>query len=284
MASDISLGVGDGARRMTYAELATVRGVSLASARRLVLRHRWPRQTGNDGVVRVTVPLTALRKSPETADFRDTTTPGSVTTTDPAPPDSVSHVPDAMTFERVSTTDAAAAAAVTTTDPLTVIAIQTLSQAVDMLREDLGIANSFLLAEREHAGQAERRIDELQVLLTEERRQAQTSAPDIRGIIKEVIREIAGAAPPDNGDDDRERLQTLESTIAALREQVEDAQSGLVAERQRAEQAEHRVDDLLVALADARTAAMITGYEATALRTRLARLTERRPWWRRWFR
>jgi hypothetical protein len=153
-----------------------------------------------------------------------------------------------------------------------------------MLREDLGIANSFLLAEREHAGHAERRIDELQALLTEERRQAQTSAPDIRGIIKEVIREIAGAAPPDNGDDDRERLQTLESTIAALREQVEYAQSGLVAERQRAEQAEHRVDDLLVALADARTAAMITGYEAAALRTRLARLTERRPWWRRWFR
>jgi outer membrane murein-binding lipoprotein Lpp len=189
-----------------------------------------------------------------------------------------------MTVECVSTTDTAAAAAVTTTDPLTVIAIQTLSQAVDMLREDLGIANSFLLAERERAGQAERRVDELQGLLTEERRQAQTSAPDIRGIIKEVIREIAGAAPPDNRDDDRERLQTLETTIAALQEQVEYAESGVVAERQRAEQAEHRVDELQVALADARTAAMITGYEAAALRTQLALLTERRPWWRRWFR
>jgi outer membrane murein-binding lipoprotein Lpp len=284
MASDISLAVGDGARRMTYAELTTVRGISLPSTRRLVLRHRWPRQTGNDGVVRVTVPLTALRKSPETADFCETTTPGSITTTDPVPPDSVSHVTDAMTVERVSTTDAAAAAAVTTTDPLTVIAIQTLSQAVDMLREDLGIANSFLLAERERAGQAERRVDELQALLTEERRLAQTSAPDIRGIIKEVIREIAGAAPPDNRDDDGERLQTLESTIAALREQVEYAKSGLVAERQRAEQAEYRVDELLAALADARTAAMITGCEAAALRIQLALLTERRPWWRRWFR
>ena len=284
MASDITLAVGDGARRMTYAELAIVRGISAASARRLVLRHRWPRQTGNDGVVRVTVPLTALRKIPETVDFPDTTTPGSITTTDPVLPDSVSHVTDAMTVEYASTTDAAAAAAVTTTDPLTVIAIQTLSQAVDMLREDLGIANSFLLAERERAGRAERRVDELQGLLTEERRQAQTSAPDIRGIIKEVIREIAGAAPPDNGDDDRERLQTLESTIAALREQVEYAQSGLAAEQQRAEQAEHRVDELLVALADARTAALITGYEAAALRTQLALLTERRPWWRRWFR
>jgi hypothetical protein len=299
MASDITLAVGDGARRMTYAELAAVRGISLPSVRRLVLRHRWPRQTGNDGVVRVTVPLTALKphdpvgttdtvtappKGLETADFRDTTTPGYVTTTDPVTPDSVSYVTDATTVEPVGTTDTAAAAAVTTTDPLTVIAIQTLSQAVEMLREDLGVANSSLLSERERVGQAERRVDELQALLAEERRQARTSAPDTRGIVKEVIREIAGAALPGDGDDDRERLQALESAIAALREQVEYAQSGLVAERQRAEQAERRADELLVALADARTAAMITGCEAAALRTQLALLTERRPWWRRWFR
>jgi len=42
--SDISLAVDDGARRMTYAELAEARAISLSSARRLVLRHRWPRQ------------------------------------------------------------------------------------------------------------------------------------------------------------------------------------------------------------------------------------------------
>jgi hypothetical protein len=47
-------------------------------------------------------------------------------------------------------------------------------------------------------------------LLTEERRRAQTSAPDTRGVIREVIREIAGAAPPDDGDGDRETLRTLE--------------------------------------------------------------------------
>jgi hypothetical protein len=51
VASDISLAVGDGARRMTYAELAAVRGTSQASAERLVRRRHWPRQTGNDGVV-----------------------------------------------------------------------------------------------------------------------------------------------------------------------------------------------------------------------------------------
>jgi hypothetical protein len=72
MASDITLAVGDGARRMTYAELAQARGISLASARRLARRHHWPRQVGNDAVVRVTVLLGQLRTvpRPETAKGR----------------------------------------------------------------------------------------------------------------------------------------------------------------------------------------------------------------------
>jgi hypothetical protein len=62
MANDISLAVGDGARRMTYAELAQARGISPASAKRLAQRHRWGRQVGNDRITRVTVPLTFLEK------------------------------------------------------------------------------------------------------------------------------------------------------------------------------------------------------------------------------
>jgi chromosome segregation ATPase len=148
-------------------------------------------------------------------------------------------------------------------------------------------------------------------LLAEERRQAQTSVPDTRGVIREVIREIAGAAPPDDRDDDRETLRTLESAIAALREQVEYAQSGLVAERQRAEQAEHRlegerqlvedgrrwidelqalltqerhqIDTLRIDLADAVGAERIAAGEAAALRAIVTGLRDRR-WWRRWFR
>src|SRR6516164_11446642 len=57
MASDITLAVGDGARRMTYAEIAESRRISVSSAERLVRRRVWRRQVGNDGIVRVLVPL-----------------------------------------------------------------------------------------------------------------------------------------------------------------------------------------------------------------------------------
>ena len=49
--------------------------------------------------------------------------------------------------------------------------------------------------------------------------------------------------------------------------------------------ANRRIDELLVSLADARTAVMISGSEAAALRTRFELLTAPRvPSWRRWFR
>jgi len=54
--SDTSLAVVDGARRMTYAELAAVRWISKHAAETLVRRRKWLKQIGNDGVVRVLVP------------------------------------------------------------------------------------------------------------------------------------------------------------------------------------------------------------------------------------
>jgi hypothetical protein len=54
-------------QRLTYAELADVRGISRASAERLARRRRWPRQLGNDGIVRVIVP-----PSEATAEAADT--------------------------------------------------------------------------------------------------------------------------------------------------------------------------------------------------------------------
>jgi hypothetical protein len=49
---------------MTYAELAAARGITTGSAEQLTRRKRWPRQLGNDGMVRVLVPLGEDRVTP----------------------------------------------------------------------------------------------------------------------------------------------------------------------------------------------------------------------------
>jgi hypothetical protein len=69
----------------------------------------------------------------------------------------------------------------------------------------------------------------------------------------------------------------LAQAVKTLREQLEIANG-------RADRAEGRTDELFLALADARTAALISGSEAAALRAQLAMLASGRPWWRRWFR
>src|SRR6516225_4953599 len=73
---------------------------------------------------------------------------------------------DAITAERIAPDRATPGpgTAESASDPLTVIGIQTLSQSVEMLHEDLAIANRALVSERE---QAERRADELLALLAE---------------------------------------------------------------------------------------------------------------------
>ena len=175
MASDITLAVGDGARRMTYAEIAQSRRISVSSAERLVRRKHWRRQVGNDGIVRILE--AAVRTLGEQLEFANK-----------------SLIDERKRVDELLHQLADAPEKGPETDPLPAIAIQTLSQAVEMLREDVG------------------------------------------------------------------------------------------RERDRADQAERRIDELLHDLADARTAAMITGCEAAALRTQLALLTDRRPWWRRWLR
>jgi hypothetical protein len=61
---------GDG-RWMTKREIAAVRGISIASADRLVRRHGWRKQPGNDGRVRTYVPSDwAEPKSADPPDIR----------------------------------------------------------------------------------------------------------------------------------------------------------------------------------------------------------------------
>lgn len=68
---------------------------------------------------------------------------------------------------------------------------------------------------------------------------------------------------------DQVNVRALEIAVETLRDQL-----GI---------ANRRVDEPLIALADARTAEMISGNEAAVLRAQLELLAGRRPW-RRWFR
>ena len=180
MALDITLAVGDGARHMTCDELTLARGIPLASTR--------------------IVPRVISRNSTETPDCSG-----------PGPAETVSYatkrMPAADGLEPGPGTEPTSVADGPGADPLTAIAIQTLSQAVEMLREDVQ-------HERDRADRAEGQVE---------------------------------------------------------------------VERQLVKQVRKRVDGLLIELAEARTAAMISGCEAAVLRTQLATLTERRPWWRRRF-
>jgi len=243
MPSDITLAVGDGARRMTYAELAAVRGTSQPSAERLVRRRGWPRQVGNDGLVRVLVPLTEARNVSNSAD--GTLAPA---TPEMAPDTSEVAPTPVKVFPRQMAPDDRGH-------------VRGLENAVEALQEQLEFANKSLIDER-------KRVDEL-------------------------LHQLADASEkgPETNPLPAIAIQTLSQAVEMLREDVGH-------ERDRADQAEQKIDELtedrrrdaeerrqlLTDLADARTAAMITGCEAAALRSRIEILTDRRPWWRRWFR
>jgi len=77
---------------------------------------------------------------------------------------------------------------------------------------------------------------------------------------------------------ERDRADRAERQVEEGRQRIDELQASLADERR-------RIDGLQTDFADARTAAMITGCEAAALRARLMLTDERRlPWWRRWFR
>jgi hypothetical protein len=180
MASDISLAVGDGARRMTYAELAAVRGISALSAERLVRRKHWPRQVGNDGIVHVLVPLTEARK-------------------------------------------------------------------VSGSRRVSSAGHHDVVA-------------------------ARTSAPDIREVLREVIREALAVSSPDDGEDIRTLQCVLEErdrTIADLRESIRDLRARLDA----SEAERRRLSERLQGVLTHRQSGSVPSVPAPRV-----------PWWRRWFR
>jgi predicted nucleic acid-binding Zn-ribbon protein len=129
------------------------------------------------------------------------------------------------------------------------------------------------------------------VPLTEARNHKEHAAPDVPPDNDGDVRTSSRTSPLTSAPDIPRTVRTLESAVEALREQLLKANQWAEAERGRAERAERhfederkRVDELRTALADAVAAERIAAGTAAGLRAEIAILTDRRSWWRRWFR
>lgn len=218
--SDISLAVGDGARRMTYVELAEARGISLNAARRLTLRHRWPKHPGNDGLVRVSVPLSALAKPSKPATKGNgTSRPGDAVT------DATSRRHDVMTDTASDGTSDPLSDA--TSDTTSGRAISALESAVEGLRDQLDIANRRVDTERERAAAEHDRADRAERQAHNERARADQAEHRIAALRAELsetkIGERAAAehasAAAAQAEDLRRRLDAAEARAVALDEE-----------------------------------------------------------------
>jgi uncharacterized coiled-coil DUF342 family protein len=139
-----------------------------------------------------------------------------------------------------------------------------------MLREDVE-------HERDRADQAEHRVDELLHQLAEAPERGLGADP-MMAIGTQTLSQAVEMLREDV-EHERNRADRAERQVEEGRQRIDELQASFAAERR-------RIDGLQTDFADARTAAIITGCEAAALRARLALLTDerRRPWWRRWFR
>ena len=148
MQSDLSLAVGDGVRRMSYVELARVRGIGVESAERLVRRKGWLKQIGNDGRTVIFVPLAEVRKTQAKPRQKKS-----------APENASVELPDNTTVRR--TTQGADTAVGPTIPPSAPDSLRLLEQALATLREQLERAETRATEATSRADTAERRLAEL---------------------------------------------------------------------------------------------------------------------------
>lgn len=205
----------DDVRWMTYIELGKSRGITTASATRLAFRRKWRRQGGNDGTVRVAVPLDETKpKCDITHDDRD----------DVAPKTS----PD---VHRLVALEAAIAAKDATIDALTVRAERAEAEA-DRAIAALQLERDRFEASERRAEQAEAKTTTVLTLLRE--------AAD--GLTAERAASVAREAEAKQARDDaRSAAQAAEAEVTKLRQ---------VADQARAEAAEALREAARVAEAD----------------------------------
>ena len=152
--------------RLTYGELAKARGITLAAARRMTLRRKWPKQVGNDGLTRVSVPASALTRAES-----DGTGAGTV--------DVASEQPGRGKQVPCPRGDGTGAGTVNIpgagTGDVTAV-VWSLSEAIASLRAQL-------IRERERADRAENRADETEERMRELREKLEAEMTEHRRIV-----------------------------------------------------------------------------------------------------
>lgn len=178
--------------RLTYAELARARGITKGAAKRMSVRHKWPKQVGNDGLSRVMVPASYLVRDTGDTPGAD---PGVASGDDPvantsADPGAVQGV-RLDEFTVVALADAlASAVSVASADASAEIvrAVRTLEQALQALQGQLA-------AERERANRAEERARLAEERLQEERVDREQERNDHRKVIETLAARIPARKP-----------------------------------------------------------------------------------------
>src|SRR5262249_10415905 len=188
---------------MTYDEIAVARRIERIGAVRLVQRHRWRRQAGNDGKARILVPHDALEPRRGARIGGDTTKPG-----------------DAGNDTAIDTGISAPDSAGTVTAFET--ALTALREAKDgeitTLREAIAGLQSTIAGAEERAGRAEARVEAERARVD----RAEATAVDQQ----------------QRADALRERLNTAETEATALREAVDGLRADISQTICRAERAE----------------------------------------------
>ena len=248
MASDISLAVGDGSRRMTYAELGQIRGISSASAERLVRRHKWPRQLGNDGVVRVLVPLKGAWNRSDRADRDKMSAPPETVRTSRADKKLSGGGRQSLTLQR---------------------ALDVLSSQLE--RECVRADTETVRAdtERARADRVEQRAEQLQTQLAGAQAAERIARDDVAVLrISErgAVAEVAAL---------HQQLEVTERQVCTLRTELAELRKTEQLALDWAKTSAAEASDLRKKADDAMTAARIARDEAAGLRTEL---DARREW------
>jgi hypothetical protein len=186
-------------RWLTYDELAALRGIKRIGAVRLVQRHKWRRQAGNDGLARVLVPHDALEPVRHTGAATSAPTTGRRDRTGDGGTDASISAPDiaaqlAAQLEQANQRADTANKRADASDADRRAAIALADQSVSLLADAVARADraeQAVVGERTRADTLQGRIEDLNAKLTAVQDQAE--AINARAVAAEIAQAKAEA-------------------------------------------------------------------------------------------